>query len=291
MNRTSRVRPDRTAIGAQHDDVGGAVHPQRDPLHRGPVRARTTPPARASDLPPIPAPFLGSLDEGLAELGLGLDGDQRRRLVDHARLLLAWTSAVNLTGIRDPAAAARLHVIDSISAVPLLRELGVDRFVDLGSGGGYPGLALAIATAAAARLVNSTGKKATFLELAVADLGLDDQVAVDRRRAEELAADPIHREGWPAVTVRAVAGLGELVELAFPLLRPGGALLAWKRDPTEAELAAGRRAALALGGGSVVVRDQGLELLPGHRIVVVTKEGPTPGEFPRDPARRKRRPW
>jgi hypothetical protein len=125
-----------TAIDAQHDDAGGAVHPRPDPQHRGAARARTTPPTRASDLPAIPEAFHRTLDDGLAGLGLELDEAVRRRLTDHARLLLAWTTAINLTAIRDPEAVARLHVLDSLSAVPLLRERGVERFVDLGSGGG-----------------------------------------------------------------------------------------------------------------------------------------------------------
>ena len=61
----------------------------------------------------------------------------------HARLLLAWTSAINLTAIREPAAVAVAHVVDSLTAVALMRERGISRFVDLGSGGGYPGIPLA----------------------------------------------------------------------------------------------------------------------------------------------------
>ncbi|HSG86235.1 MAG TPA: 16S rRNA (guanine(527)-N(7))-methyltransferase RsmG [Candidatus Limnocylindrales bacterium] len=291
MNRTSRARPDTTAIGAQHDDAGGAVPPDPGPPNRGAVRPRTTPPTRVEELPPLPAEFDRTVDAGLASLSLELSGTQRRLLADHARLLVAWTRSVNLTAIRDPEAIARLHVLDSLGGVPLLRRLGADRFLDIGSGGGYPGLVLAVATPADARLVDSIGKKATFLETAVAALGLGDRVAIDRRRVEDVAVEPSQRERWPAVTARAVGSLAELVELAFPLLRSGGVLLAWKRDPGAAELGAARRAMRALGGGSLDVHHQGLAALPGHVIVALTKASPTPDGFPRDPARRKRRPW
>jgi 16S rRNA (guanine527-N7)-methyltransferase len=291
VNRTSRARPDRTAIGAQHDDAGGADPPDPGSPNRETVRARATPPTRVEGLPPLPPEFEQTLEAGLGKAGLELSEDQRRRLADHARLLMAWTGAVNLTAIRDPEAVARLHVLDSLGGVPLLRRMAADRFLDIGSGGGYPGLVLATATPADARLVDSIGKKAAFLEVVVEALGLQDRVLIDRRRVEDIAAEPAQRERWPAVTARAVGSLAELAELAFPLLRPGGALLAWKRDPMAPELDAARRAMRALGGGSLVIHDQGVATLPGHVIVALTKAGPTPVGFPRDPARRKRRPW
>lgn len=292
MNRTRRARPETTAIDAQHDDAGGAVPSRSGSRIRGSDdRPRTTPPTRVHDLPPLPDAFWQALDPGLAAIGVALDGTQRRQLADHARLLMAWTRTVNLTAIRDPGEVARLHVLDSLTAVPLLRERGVESLVDLGSGGGYPGLPLAVALPARARLVDSIGKKAAFLDLAVDAVDIADRVEVDPRRVEAIAAEPAHREHWPAVTVRAVGPLAELVELGFPLLRPGGVLLAWKRHPGTSELDAGRRATRALGGGSLEVRDPGVGSLPSHRIVVVRKEGPTPDGYPRDPARRKRRPW
>ena len=117
------------------------------------------------------------------------------------------------------------------------------RFLDLGSGGGYPGLPLALALPAErALLVDSIAKKAAFLEVAVAAAGVAGRVEIAAARAESLAADRRHRERWPAVTVRAVASLAELVELAFPLLAPGGVLVAWKRGsrPTRSRPAGGR---------------------------------------------------
>ncbi len=100
---------------------------------------------------------------------LVLTAAQRAAIDGHVRLLLAWTAAINLTAIRDPGEVAVAHVLDSLTAVPLLRSAGIDAFVDLGSGGGLPGLPLAIALPARrALLVESTGKKARFLETAVA---------------------------------------------------------------------------------------------------------------------------
>jgi 16S rRNA (guanine527-N7)-methyltransferase len=106
-----------------------------------------------------------------------------------------------------------------------------------------------------------------------------------------LAADRRHRGRWPGVTARAVAGLAELVELVFPLLEPGGALIAWKRGGIDGEVAAAERAIDALGGGSLEIRRITVDGLHGHRLVVVTSRGRVPAGYPRDPGSRKRRPW
>ena len=230
------------------------------------------------------------LDAGLAELDLVLEPAAREAIDDHVRLLLAWNAAINLTAIREPADIALRHVIDSLTAVTLLRD--VDGFVDLGSGGGFPGIPLAVALPEArVALVDSVGKKAAFLVAAVEVAGLAGRAGVAAARAEELASESRHRERWPAVTARAVGSLAELVELAFPLLARGGRLVAWKRGDIASEVAAAGPAIEALGGGSIDGRTVPVEGLVGHRLVVVTKRGRTPAAFPRDPAVRRRAPW
>jgi 16S rRNA (guanine527-N7)-methyltransferase len=199
---------------------------------------------------------------------------------------------VNLTAIRDPLAAVAAHVLDALAAVAMLRQEGVRALLDLGSGGGYPGLPLAIALPAErALLVDSIGKKARFLATAVAGLGLADRVEVAAERAETMAVDPRHRERWPAVTARAVAALPELVELAFPLLAPGGLLVAWKRSAIGEERARAMPALVALGGGTLDILRVAPPAPAGHVLVVCRKTGGTPSGWPRSPAERVRHPW
>ena len=250
-------------------------------------------PADPSDCPPFPSDARAALGGGLAAMGLGdLPALRVAALEGHLRLLLAWTSAVNLTAIRDPRAAVTAHVLDALSAVGLLRVEGVRALLDLGSGGGYPGLPLAIALPAErAVLVESIAKKARFLEAAVAGLGLAGEVAVAGERAETLAADSRHRERWPAVTARAVAGLPELVELAFPLLAPGGLLVAWKGSAIADERLGAIPALLALGGGTIDIVETAPPVPAGHVLVVCRKTGRTAPGWPRSPAERARRPW
>jgi 16S rRNA (guanine527-N7)-methyltransferase len=249
-------------------------------------------PTRVEATLALPARYDAALDAGLAALGLTLTPAARAVIDGHARLLLAWNRAINLTGIRDPEGVALAHVVDSLTGLSILAERGADRYIDLGSGGGYPGLPIAVALPAArALLLEPVGKKAAFLSAAIAATDLGETVESAPVRAEALAIDPRHRGRWPAVTARAVAGLAELVELAFPLLEPGGCLVAWKRGEIGPELAGAERAISALGGGDLEVRPVAVPGLDGHCLVVATARGVVPSQYPRDPAARKRRPW
>ena len=249
-------------------------------------------PTRVEDTPELPAAYHDALDGGLRALGLSLPQAVRAAIDGHARLLLAWTTAINLTAIRDPAEVARAHVLDSLTATAFLRDRGIDRFVDLGSGGGYPGLPLAAALPAGrALLLEPITKKARFLTTAIDATGLGGTVEAAPVRAEALAGDARHRGRWPAVTARAVGSLADLVELAMPLLAPGGVLVAWKRGEIADEVAAARRALTALGGGTIEGHPVELAGLTGHRLVVVTGRGQAPAAYPRDPGARRRRPW
>jgi 16S rRNA (guanine527-N7)-methyltransferase len=269
-------------------------------------RPRDPLPTRVDSCPPLPAEYHASLDAALAALGLVVGATARGAIDGHVRLLIAWNAAINLTSVRDPAQIAIRHVADSLTALDTLREAQVDAFLDLGSGGGFPGLPLAAAMPRAeALLIDSVGKKARFLQVAAKAVGLGERLRVGSVRAEALAADSRHRERWPAVTARAVAPLAELVELAFPLLLPGGLLVAWKRGEIDAERSAAQRAVDGLGGGWIEVRPVGagdppdpdvsapdLGGLQDHCLVLIRRgrQG-IPAAYPRDPAIRRRRPW
>src|SRR5262249_52205475 len=144
--RTGEDRP--ATHGANRVDVGSGAARGRWHAGTGGVsvdRIREPLPTHVRDTSPLPDAYAETLDRGLAELGLTLDPQARAAIDGHARLLLAWTTAINLTAIREPAAVALEHVIDSLTALAVVRERTIDRFVDLGSGGGYPGLPLAAA--------------------------------------------------------------------------------------------------------------------------------------------------
>jgi 16S rRNA (guanine527-N7)-methyltransferase len=261
------------------------------------LRAATRPPEAA----PATAARLGPayeavLSTGLAALDLTLAPSVRAAVDRFAELVLTWTERLNLTATRDPAAFAKDHILDSLTAVPLFRARGLDRFLDLGAGAGLPGIPLALAVPATeCLLVEATAKKAAFLRLAAGELRRAATIRVAAARVEDLADDPRERGAWPAVTARAVGPLAELVELALPLLRPGGILVAWKAARVVDELPAAERAARTLGGARPELVDPAApalrSLLGERRLVVVEKVGATPDGFPRRPAVRRRRPW
>ncbi len=206
--------------------------------------------------------------------------------------LLAANARLNLTRVTEPEAVARLHLLDALAALPLLDEWEPAAAVDLGSGGGVPGIPLALARPAQRwTLVDSVHKKADALRSFVAALGLGSVAVVDER-AETIGHAADHRERYDLVAARACAPLPVLVELAMPLLRVGGRLLAWKGPLTASddELARGARAAAQVGGGTPDLRASGIAELGGHTFVVVVKERATPARYPRRPGEPGRRP-
>lgn len=169
--------------------------------------------------------------------------------------------------------------------------MGARAILDLGSGGGYPGLPLVAALdLERALLVDAVGKKVRFLQVVIDATGQGDRVAAEPSRAEALARHRRDREAWPVVTARAVGSLAELVELALPLVAPGGILVAWKRVPLEGELADARPALRALRAGPVEVLETHVPGLEAHRLVVVPRGGPIDPRYPRDPDERRHRP-
>ncbi|MDQ2690121.1 MAG: 16S rRNA (guanine(527)-N(7))-methyltransferase RsmG [Chloroflexota bacterium] len=207
----------------------------------------------------------------------------------YVALLLDANARLNLTRVVAPDAVARLHLLDALAAVPILDDLTPRRALDLGTGGGVPGLVLALARPSIAwTLVDSVRKKADAVRDFAAELGLTN-VDVVAERAELLGRDPAHREAYDLVAARACAALPVLAEYALPLLGVNGSLLAWKGLIPPEELADGAAAAALLGGGAPEVQSTGEAALGDHRFVLVRKQRPTPTRFPRrpgDPARR-----
>ncbi len=196
----------------------------------------------------------------------------------------------SVSSVTEPERAWKVHVDDSLTGleVPALREAG--RVADIGSGAGFPGLVLAVALPRAeVDLIESVGRKCAFIERAAQAAGIGN-VRVLNARSEEVAAAS-GRESYDAVTARAVGRLSTLAELASPLLRENGVLVAWKgkRDPDEeAQLT---RAAAQLAMHPQQILDVGDRAGSKHRhLHIIGKIGPTPPELPRRSGMAKKRP-
>jgi len=225
-------------------------------------------------------------------IGVHLDRPTRERCATYSALLIERNTVMNLTAITDPLDIARRHFLDSFTALAIRSWTGNERLVDVGSGAGFPGLALRLALPALqVTLVESQGKKARFLAEVSSALGIAG-VEIQAVRAEKLAS--ARRGRYDVGTARAVGPLGSVIEYLLPFLRIGGDAIAWK-GRLDAELPGARKACTAIGGEIVSIRttmELGLgDLLPGRSLVLVRKTRTTPLRFPRSPAEVKRRPW
>jgi len=201
------------------------------------------------------------------------------RLRAYCDLVVAEPTSV--TAVRAPDRAWEVLVEDALAAAGVVAELGGAEAVDVGSGGGSPGIPLALALGLETTLLEATGTKCRFLERAVAALGAPCTVV--HARSEEYARGA-GRDRFPLAFARALAPPRVAAELVLPLVAPGGAAILW----TGAQIdAAALEATAALVQGTVeVVHDVG----PARRLVVLRKVAPTPERFPRRPGIARARP-
>jgi 16S rRNA (guanine527-N7)-methyltransferase len=237
------------------------------------------------------APFV-ALARDAERIGVRLDAPTLELCRRYADLLIERNTTVNLTAITAPLDIARKHFLDALTALAVRKWTGRERVVDVGSGAGFPGLALRLALPGVGlTLVESMGRKARFLEEVTSTLGIDG-VEIRSDRAEALARE--RRDRYDVGTARAVGTLGAIVEYLLPFLRVGGDAIAWK-GRVDAELAGARKACASIGGEIVSITSTaqlGLDaVLPGRSLVVVRKMRPTPSRYPRSAAEAKRRPW
>jgi 16S rRNA (guanine527-N7)-methyltransferase len=216
-------------------------------------------------------------------------GPEARRRLEAVLALLAAERA-SVSSVTEPQRAWRVHVEDSLTGLEVDELRGASRIADVGAGAGFPGLVLATALPAArVDLIESVGRKCAFVERAIVAAGLDN-ARVLCARSEAVAAEE-GREAYDAVTARAVGRLSTLAELASPLLRKGGVLVAWKGRRDEDEERQLERAADELAMRAEGVLDVGARAGSRHRhLHVVRKLGPTPPDLPRRAGMAKKRP-
>ncbi len=165
-----------------------------------------------------------ALAEGVAALGLDVDAAAQTKLLEYLALLDKWNRTHNLTAIREPERMVTHHLLDVLATLPHLPKAASLRLIDVGSGGGLPGVPLAIARPQwHVTLLDSNRKKAAFLRQAAAELPLAN-VAVAAMRAEDYIPDT----PFDVAISRAFADLAQFVAAARHLVRPGGHLFALK---------------------------------------------------------------
>jgi 16S rRNA (guanine527-N7)-methyltransferase len=214
-----------------------------------------------------------------------LSPDQQAQVITYRDLLLEWNQKFNLTAITDPELVERRLFLDAWRMLPAIDDVTSGepaKLIDVGSGAGFPGLALKIARPALnVTLLEATGKKVGFLRHVIDTLGLTGVDAI-HGRAEEVAHDPTRRERYDLATARAVASLPVLIELCTPFLHIAGRALFPKSEDVGQELREGAKAAEELG--VTIISADSLPDFDGEkvtRLVIVDRMERTPPRYPR----------
>jgi 16S rRNA (guanine527-N7)-methyltransferase len=215
------------------------------------------------------------ITEILSPLRPDLTSAQLAQFETYYAMLADWNTRVNLTAIITPEDVAKKHFLDSLASAPYLKE-GAS-IADVGTGAGFPGLPLLILRPdLKVTLIDSLQKRLVFLEAVLQELKLTAECV--HARAEDAGQNPRYRERFDAALTRAVSGLPVLCELTLPLVKVGGISIAYKGDSAE-ELAASGHALTVLQATAervVVPSDYG-----ARELVILTKTGTTPKQYPR----------
>ena len=232
------------------------------------------------------------ISAGLEELGLTgrVPEDAPAQLAQYGQMLLEKNQVMNLTAIQEPEGVARLHMLDCAALLKFC-DFENKTLIDVGTGAGFPGMVLKmLVPSLEVTLLDSLNKRLDWLAETCGALGLTG-IRTVHARAEERSHDPAFREGFNAVTSRAVAELRTLCELCLPYVRPGGYFLAMKSVDSDRGIEDAAAAVKILGGGLERVQDYEI---PGtdirHRVVVIKKLLETPKKYPRAFAKMKKNP-
>ena len=229
--------------------------------------------------------MLSALCAGLPGLGLTLSDDIQNQLCAFGRAMVKQNEVMNLTGITEDEAVAKMHLLDSLTVLSTA-DLAGKSLIDVGCGAGFPGVPLAIAAPTAKiTLLDSLGKRMKWLEEVLPQLGVSAECIT--ARAEEAVVT--RRESYDFATSRAVARLNILLELTAPYVKVGGAVLAMKGSAAKEELAECGSAIKKLGLKLEEVKEFPIDGT-AHAVIVLRKVAPTPPKYPRRFAQIKKSP-
>ncbi|MCL2462598.1 MAG: 16S rRNA (guanine(527)-N(7))-methyltransferase RsmG [Defluviitaleaceae bacterium] len=238
--------------------------------------------------------FVGTLRGEASELGVSLTDAALRALRVYAEMLAEWNERLNLTAITAPDEVVTKHFADSLSLLPVIWKYQVARenplrLLDVGTGAGFPGLALWAAGVGDVWLLDSVGKRFAFINECAKAMAMEagsGKTALTPpktvvMRAENAGRLPEMRDSFDAVVARAVSEMRALAELCLPMVRPGGLFYAMKGPSAEGEAAAARGMIAELGGEIAGIETVALRGGLRRSIVVVRKVKATPEKYPR----------
>lgn len=220
------------------------------------------------------------ISQAIASFGLSLDSAQLEKFDTYGSFLIEYNSMVNLTAITEPTEIAIKHFADSIIPLALTQIAQGASLIDVGTGAGFPGVALKIVRPdIKLTLLDSLNKRLTFLEKLSEKL--EQKNTLVHHRAENAGVDPALRGKFDYATSRAVAQLAVLCEYCLPLLKVGGRMIALKGPDCAAEIASAANAIKLLGGHLKKADEYFLADAGKRTLVVIEKIAPTPKKYPR----------
>jgi 16S rRNA (guanine527-N7)-methyltransferase len=238
--------------------------------------------------------IMEKLIAGAKKLGLQLSPSQLEQFNTYYQELVEWNKRVNLTAITDYEKVQIKHFLDSLTVILAWQPPpsgATPHLIDVGTGAGIPGIPIKILFPNTELvLLDSTTKKATFLNHLKQKLGLGD-IEIVVGRAEEAAHKPQYREKFDVVLSRGVAPLPTLVELTLPFCKIGGSFISQKKGAIEQEVSNSEKAISRLGGKLREIKRIDMEELPDERyLVIIEKISATPPQYPRRPGIPAKRP-
>lgn len=224
------------------------------------------------------------LKEIASDFGVMLDETALDRFAVYAQKLVDWNAKINLTAITDPEGITVKHFADSLAVFKYAAIAQNARVIDVGTGAGFPGVALLIARPdLQLTLLDSTKKKLTVIEDILSDLGL--QAEIVHARAEEAANKAEYREQYDFATARAVANLRELSEYCLPFVKKGGCFISMKSAKTDEEIDGAKKAIATLGGKIEAVNAFTLSDAGERTVIMMKKISQTSAKYPRPSAK------
>lgn len=220
------------------------------------------------------------LKEKLNKYSIPFSDESADKLVSFNDMMLEYNKSHNLTSITDEEGVLFKHFIDSLAPIDIFKEN--TQIIDIGCGGGFPSVPLAIINKNLNILaVDSVNKKTEFVKMVKNTLNLPN-LSVKNARIEDLAQDANYREQFDTVISRAVASLNTIIEYSAPLLKVGGKIVAYKGSNYKEELTNAKNALNILKCSIKEVKEYYLDEIDANRVVIIIeKQEKTPNKYPR----------
>lgn len=235
--------------------------------------------------------YFDILKEACEEIGLEFNNEKYNQFMLYKELIKEWNQKINLTAITEDEEIVKKHFIDSIKIFKFTDIKECNSIIDIGTGGGFPGIPMKIVYPECNMvLLDSLNKRIKFLDIVIEKLGLTN-IKTIHGRAEEFPVKEEYREKFDIVVSRAVANMSVLSELCIPYVKLDKFFVALKGPAIDEELKEGKNAIEILGGKVeklIPVQIEGSDL--NHNLVVIKKIKNTPNKYPRKPGTANKKP-